>query len=58
MKVKGPDLTALMTSFRVGIISSSRISGGKPRSSTAASVSAAGSEEEEESDEELKVMKS
>lgn len=37
---KVPDLTALMTSFSVGIISSMRMSGGKPRSSKAGSARA------------------
>lgn len=41
-----PDLTALMTSFSVGIISSMRMSGGKPRSSKAGSAKAPASDEE------------
>lgn len=44
IKCEVPDLTALMTSFNVGIISSRRISGGKPRSSKAGSAKAPASE--------------
>lgn len=43
---KVPDLTALMTSFSVGIISSMRMSGGKPRSSKAGSARAPASDKE------------
>lgn len=46
MKFKVPDLTALMTSFSVGIISSMRMSGGKPRSSKAGSARAPASDKE------------
>lgn len=42
--VLDPNLTALMTSFSVGIISSRRMSGGKPRSSKAGSATPPASE--------------
>lgn len=42
------NLTALMTSFRVGIMSSMRMSGGKPRSSKAGSGSVPASDKDKE----------